>query len=1084
MGPKRMYELGAKCPFGCGTDVVNEYNWKICHWNSKTKMARCTSRQKQVAAYHSAPHQHGVDTPNFMESNAVDQQSFSDNASIIVRDNEMSRPTFPTQAEGANVFSTDLDGLDKVITSIIENASDDDSDGDISDTSNYSDSDTICSDSDDESIEDYSQAQEHVLSRIEKMRSELVIPDHDGDETRNYNVKELALFLQRFQDEANVPQKLFDELLRVLREKVLPDGNNLPKSKYMLDTILDAENGWDYSVHYCRNMCCRFENIRRSEWKDHCEDRCTTCEEKRFDVDWSNDNERIVRIEPNKFFFYFGVEMAIKDMFASTDFARLRAWQGARSQDDIWTSTLVKEMDEKSDGKILAENEVKVSSPDGIEETAFLRDRCLIDLGYDGAKIWNHITHSTGFLAMRTLDVPFWQRGKKDNVRLLALFPGPKEPDSDGMKKIFMQPFVEEMEKLERVGFKVDDKYLGKEYILKVHLATVSADTPARSTVSCTSKQNAMMGDSKSIMKTQTVKLASGKKFSGYFTGYGDVADGAEPVVQDHFEKLRNVTLEDGAHNNDVPDPDGKYRLYATDHRLFLDHEKCVKIHDAAKAGVLNKQECGREPDPPLARIPFFDICFGHVIPWVHAGLYGVLKDFIYKVILSDPAKKNKKKGKKKNRAAAAAAQPQENGGAAQPHENGATAADAQPQVIVPQKWVMPGPQRKQMSELAKYVKLPSDNNRPYKDIVKLSGTYVMEDWAVFLEVAPIFHELMYEWCPAVFHMWKLLRSALLHYFCSHGWYDGMDPDQKRKANKNAMVNMLKYAWYVQTYVGAFMCTLCLRLIAVHGCNQEDKTGPARHTTEYWLERHIGDHKKAFRRHGITKNPELYAANRYLRKVKIANFLADSSVRDLRSDARKDARCRSPTASADDKRVYDGHFLGKGTTMDKDFDGKSELIDAAMQRYPTLLRKDDIELIKTDIEFKSFQSASKLGEVFHSNEYTRTSSSKRSSRHVSFVPGFDHVERQFGEVKQYWMLSYEDVKIRMCELQHHVKTTNEHEQYLDYESVRLSEPEQKFVALKDIKQKMMFFTTPDLEKDDKCKVIQMVSLGRIIADKT
>ena len=65
-----------------------------------------------------------------MESNAVDQQSFSDNASIIVRDNEMSRPTFPTQAEGANVFSTDLDGLDKVITSIIENASDDDSDED------------------------------------------------------------------------------------------------------------------------------------------------------------------------------------------------------------------------------------------------------------------------------------------------------------------------------------------------------------------------------------------------------------------------------------------------------------------------------------------------------------------------------------------------------------------------------------------------------------------------------------------------------------------------------------------------------------------------------------------------------------------------------------------------------------------------------------------------------------------------------------------------------------------------------------------------------------------------------------------
>lgn len=281
-----------------------------------------------------------------------------------------------------------------------------------------------------------------------------------------------------------------------------------------------------------------------------------------------------------------------------------------------------------------------------------------------------------------------------------------------------------------------------------------------------------------------------------------------------------------------------------------------------------------------------------------------------------------------------------------------------------------------------------------------------------------------------------------------------MDPDQKRKANKNAMVNMLKYAWYdAQTYIGAFMCTLCLRLIAVHGYNQENKTGPARHNTEYWLERHIGDHKKAFRRHGITKNPGLYAANRYLRKVKIANFLADSSVRDLRNEARKDARRRSPTASADDKTVYDGHFLGNGTTMDKDFDWKSELIEAAMQRYPELLRKDDIELIKKDIELIKFQSASKWGEVFHSNEYTRSSSSKRSSRHVSFVPGIDQVERQFGEVNQYWMFSYEDVKIRMCELQHHVKTTNELERYLDHETVRLSEPEQKFVALKDTKQK-------------------------------
>ena len=230
MGPKRKYEVGAQCPFGCGSTVRSPYDWKTCHWDPTAQSARCISRQKQVAAYHSAPHQHGVDTPNFMESNAVDQQSFSDNASIIVRDNEMSRPTFPTQAEGANVFSNREDarlgGLDKVITRITENgASNGAGDSSCSETSSDSDSDTSDSDSN-ESVENYSQ--EPVLSRIEKMRSELVFPDNDGDETRNYNVKELALFLQLFQafllqfpsrlntitELLKYPQHMFPALLR------------------------------------------------------------------------------------------------------------------------------------------------------------------------------------------------------------------------------------------------------------------------------------------------------------------------------------------------------------------------------------------------------------------------------------------------------------------------------------------------------------------------------------------------------------------------------------------------------------------------------------------------------------------------------------------------------------------------------------------------------------------------------------------------------------------------------------------------------------------------------------------------------
>ena len=50
------------------------------------------------------------------------------------------------------------------------------------------------------------------------------------------------------------------------------------------------------------------------------------------------------------------------------------------------------------------------------------------------------------------------------------------------------------------------------------------------------------------------------------------------------------------------------------------------------------------------------------------------------------------------------------------------------------------------------------------------------------------------------------------------------------------------------------MCTLCLRLVAVHGYDQAIQTKPARHDTEFWLERHIGEHKKAFRRLDVTRN--------------------------------------------------------------------------------------------------------------------------------------------------------------------------------------------------------------------------------------
>ena len=96
------------------------------------------------------------------------------NASVILRDSEMPRPTFPTQAEGANVFSNcgqaHLDGLDRVIVRATEiAASHGEGDSSCSETSTSEiDSHTSYSDSD-ESIENYLQK---LLFRCSQFLSE------------------------------------------------------------------------------------------------------------------------------------------------------------------------------------------------------------------------------------------------------------------------------------------------------------------------------------------------------------------------------------------------------------------------------------------------------------------------------------------------------------------------------------------------------------------------------------------------------------------------------------------------------------------------------------------------------------------------------------------------------------------------------------------------------------------------------------------------------------------------------------------------------------------------------------------------
>ena len=134
----------------------------------------------------------------------------------------------------------------------------------------------------------------------------------------------------------------------------------------------------------------------------------------------------------------------------------------------------------------------------------------------------------------------------------------------------------------------------------------------------------------------------------------------------------------------------GHEMMFATDPRLLLTHEKSLELASCVQNGkvidgVLKKMPAsvaGRHGIPPLAELSYFDLHFGYLLPWIHAGPWGVLKSF-WKYLLRDYTGTR------------------------------------------PPAFAIPNADRKKMSSRAKYLVLTSDMGRPYTDIVRYKGTWV-----------------------------------------------------------------------------------------------------------------------------------------------------------------------------------------------------------------------------------------------------------------------------------------------------------------------------------------------------------------------
>jgi hypothetical protein len=1041
--------IGYACPHCNSEYVKNQYIWQTHHANGKCKKKRPSESAERISPDDNAP----SGAPHHLM--VTSENTFSDDQSIILGTSSHQRhfsyipspaqgpcemlgePREPESAKPPPVTATPI----TIVDGDVELSSEDESGDD-----NYYDGAFRDMGDADVEYDDASREFSDFGSDMED-EDERLFP---GAETAgNYTTEEINLWLQDFKWKSGISDRHFDEMLKVLH-RGLPDGHNFPRTQYMVERGLQADDGWNYSIHHCKKGCRCFDKITKSEWIQHKDDICGVegCQERRFVVSMVGDI--VKNIKPRAYFFYFGVEMAIRDMYMSTDIARLRAWKKTREQNDIWSGCLVQDfMNPRADGHLLKEEPVTTEF-EGAEEVACKRLGSLIDIGYDGAQLYQNKVYNVGFLAMRSWDVPFWHRGKKDYTRLLALFPGPKEPNYEEMRDIFLTPFVTEMKRLAVDGIKkIFDPYLKEEYDLKVYLGTCSADTPARALMSGTNKQGSYHSDPKSIMQAQRFKEFGSQYYCGYSTpAYQDrgVLEGLLKAAGKHITNAEAVA--DDFDN-------GHAYVYAMNEKLFLNHDECMAIHEAVKRGEITTEYSGRKADPPLALCETFNICHGHVIPWVHAGLYGICKDFFTKCVFCD-VKKFKK-------------QPV-------PHY-----------VMYNKTGRMGRKWREEFSELGTFLVLPSDAGRHYKDITQYAKSYVMEDWALFVEVSPMFHDLMYEWNPFMCECWLHLRAALFHYFASHGLYEDMPERDRHRHMQLARQNLYKYAERVEEYIGPNMCTTKLSALTRHGYEQERQTGLAIHSNEYWLERLIGVHKRVLRG-SVVRDPELAMANRYLKHCARAACLtrrrhaSRRPVRDLSKIGDESGGEGEVVRGPDmrDTAALEGHFLDAGHPLVlKEFDGKADLLHLAKQLEPALC-----DVPEEQIVLSSFKRANRFGEDFHSAEYMRVLS--RCSHHVRFhFPRDDTPEgqKQFGKVQRYLLLTHANIRVHICELWQHITTTDGVARFRQYETVQERDPMKIYIPLEAIRHKVMFTSPPKMQDIGAFKVIPLNSTGRIIADK-
>jgi hypothetical protein len=210
----------------------------------------------------------------------------------------------------------------------------------------------------------------------------------------------------------------FDELLRLLHEVFLPEGNLLPPSLYILRKVLGCSNWDEFELHVCSNPNCGahvWPYLPRAQYEEHKDDACPCCATARFKPEICG-----VRTtwQPLAWYIDFGVSHTVQQFFYDPEFRELHdAVDRTPSRGSYWGGSEALRLA----GALESDQDwADISSS----------DTGLYELCLDWLEPFKSVKYSVGILGIRRSDLPTKHKNRSKFVRVLAVIPGPKIPSS------------------------------------------------------------------------------------------------------------------------------------------------------------------------------------------------------------------------------------------------------------------------------------------------------------------------------------------------------------------------------------------------------------------------------------------------------------------------------------------------------------------------------------------------------------------------------------------------------------------------------------------------------------------------------